>query len=213
MRARASPIFNMTGRSKRPDAALGFRAHSGWACAILAAGDRNKITIVARRRITLCDPRIEGSKQPFHEAEPMSFEDARAYIARCTKSTERLARDSFATLQAEAEAAGFRIAGVCQMTASPRALPDLRAILASHALIHAAEGEFYREALARAAETAKLAAGRIREKDAPTWTASQLGISEAALRERLSALGKALGPPWGADEKLATMAAWAVLAG
>jgi hypothetical protein len=160
--------------------------------------------ILARRRVQLCDPKIEGSKQPFHHAEPMPFAKAQAFIARCMASSDALARAAVAAFDA-------KIAGVCILTASGRPLPDLRGILASHAAIHAAEGEFYRDALARACEEAKLKVNRLKERDAAIWAAARFG--EAAVKTRLAALGKALGPPWGADEKLATLGAWLTLAG
>lgn len=203
----------MTGTSKGRKAALGFRAHSGWACAMLVAGTKSGIEIIDRRHIELCDPKIEGSKQPFHYAEPMPFAKAESYIARCMKATDTLAHDAVAVLRAIADEKGLRLAGVCLTAASGRALPDLRGILASHTLIHAAEGEFYRDALARATEAAKLKISRVKENEAAVWTAARLGLGEGELRERLVEIGKFLGPPWSADEKFATMAAWLVLAG
>jgi len=192
----------MTGTGKgRKRLALGFRSHSGWAAAILLSED---LEVVARERVVLCDPKIEGSKQPFHHAEPMPFAKAEAFIARCTASSDALARGALAKFDG-------RIVGACILTASGRPLPDLRGILASHAAIHAAEGEFYRDALARACEAAKLKVNRLKERDAMVWAASRLG--ESVVKSRLAALGQALGPPWSADEKLATVGAWLTLAG
>jgi hypothetical protein len=202
----------MTGTLKGRKAAVGLRTHSGWACAVIVAGTRDGIEIVDRRRIELCDPKIPGAKQPFHEAEPMPFAKAESFIARCTKATNSLARDGIASLRDVAWERRLRLSRVCVTAASGRTLPDLRGILVSHALIHAAEGEFYRDALVRAAEEAKLKVSRLKEKDAIVWTAARLDIDEAKFREKLSAMGKLLGPPWSVDEKLAAMAAWLALA-
>jgi hypothetical protein len=79
---------------------------------------------------------------------------------------------------------------------SGRPLPELAAILASHALIHTAEGELFRDALVWAARECGLPVTGVREK----------GLNAAALK-RLDALGKALGPPWTQDQKYATLAA------
>ncbi|HTQ13950.1 MAG TPA: hypothetical protein VMH86_08735 [Rhizomicrobium sp.] len=200
-------------RSSRPEgrAALGFRTHSGWAAAIVLTGTPKNPRIALRRRIELCDPSIEGSKQPFHHAEPMPFPKAKDFIARCAKSTDALARSSVAALVTASD--GAAPGGACILAAAGRPLPDLRAILASHALIHTAEGEFYRDALARACGELNVKAGRLGERDAASWTASRLGIPEGELKARLVEMGRALGPPWTADEKLATMGAWLVLAG
>lgn len=203
----------MTRRSSGQSAALGFRAHSGWAWAILLAGSEEAIEILDRRRIELCDPRIPGSKQPFHEAEPMAFPKAEAHIARCATSTDALAKGALNDLLAVARRMNAKLIGACVLTASGRPLPDLRAILASHSLIHAAEGEFYRDALARACKAAKIKVGRLKEKEAALWTAERLGIAEGALKTKIANIGKTLGPPWTSDEKLATLAGLAGSAG
>ena len=179
---------------------------------MLVAGNRKDISVIERRRVALCDPSMEGSKQPFHHAEPMPFDEAKTYIARCARATDLLADAALAALRTRAKEQGVSVAGACVITASDRALPDLAAILGSHALIHAAEGAFYRDALARAVERAALKTSRLKEREALVWTASRLGTSESALRDKLVAIGKPLGPPWGADEKLATLAGWLILA-
>lgn len=193
-------------------AALGVRAHSGWAAVILLAGTKAEPEIVERRHISLCDPKIAGSKQPFHEAEPMPFAKAKAYIGRCTASTARMADGAVKELRSAAKMYGLAMDSCGILTSSARALPDLKSILASHALIHAAEGEFYRDAIAEACERAEIAVTRIREREIADWTASHIGITDTELRERIGAMGKALGPPWTADEKLSAMIAWLVLA-
>ena len=203
----------MIAISKAPDrrrAALGVRAHSGWAAAILLAGPADAPQILDRRRIALCDPAIEGSKQPFHHAEPMDFADAESFIAECARSSEKHARKALDQLIALAKAHRCRIGGCGIVAASGRVLPDLRSILASHALIHAAEGEFYRGAFARACERETIAVSRVREREIESWTASRVG--EKNLKTAIVAMGKALGPPWTADEKLSTMIAWLALA-
>jgi hypothetical protein len=200
----------MPGRESR--AALGLRTHSGWTAAILACGSADKVDVIERRRIELCDPAIEGSKQPFHHAEPMTFARADAFLGRCRKSTDALAASAITALIDCAGERKLRLVGCGVLSASGRALPSLKEVLASHALIHAAEGEFYRDALAQAATHAKLPVTRIREREALRQAADQLRRPEAKLKEKLASLGKSLGPPWTEDQKLATLAAWILLA-
>jgi hypothetical protein len=205
----------MTGRSKAlktSRAALGVRAHSGWAAVILLGGTVDAPRIVERRRIELCDPAIEGSKQPFHQAEPWKLDRAAAYIDRCTKSSRALSGSALGSLLVIAGREELNVAGCCVLTASGRALPDLAKILASHSLIHAAEGEFYRDVVAYACGKRKIAVSRAKERDVMTWTSARLSVSEATLKAKIDALGKPLGPPWTADQKLATAAALLVLA-
>jgi hypothetical protein len=202
----------MTGASKVRKAALGFRSHSGWACAILLGGPKTGPRIIVRRRVTLCDPSIVGSKQPFHEAEHMAFPRAAAFIEKCTASSAALAHRELKDLASAAKSSGVEIVGCGLTTASGRPLPDLKAVLASHSLIHAAEGEFYRNALARACERTGIKVSRVKEREVAIWTAARLNMTDGTLKAQLAEWGKSLGPPWTADEKLATMAAWLALA-
>ncbi|MBV9541472.1 MAG: hypothetical protein JO167_09395 [Alphaproteobacteria bacterium] len=195
----------MTARSKGPEkATLGVRSHSGWAAYVVLAGNAEAPDILARGRMTLCDPAIPGSKQPFHEAEPMPFAQAQKYIARCTASSAKLATKAIAAL-------GHDISACCVLTASGRPLPDLKGILASHANIHAAEGEFYRDAVAHACAKQNIAVRRVRERDMEAELQT-LPISVNAAKAKLAEFGKALGSPWTADEKLSALGAWLLLA-
>jgi hypothetical protein len=87
----------------------------------------------------------------------------------------------------------------------------LEAILRSHPLIHAAEGELYREAVARASEELGMRVLRIPARDLQTRAAKALGMDANALRARLAALGKASGRPWGAEQRECALAAWMAL--
>jgi hypothetical protein len=196
----------MTGRSKVPDAALGVRSHSGWAAWCVLAGDPAAPDILARGRMQLCDPAAPGAKQPFHHAEPMPFAGAEAFVARCRADTAARADQALAAIAALA-----RINICCVLTASGRPLPDLRGILASHAFIHAAEGEFYRDAVAGACRRGGIAVHRLRERDVETELQA-LPVEPAKVRLRRAQFGKRLGPPWTSDEKLSALGAWLMLA-
>ena len=65
--------------------------------------------------------------------------------------------------------------------------------------------------MAAACEGADIAVLRVRERDALQQASDQIGLSESALTERLISLGKAFGPPWPADQKLAALGAWLAL--
>ena len=203
----------MAGTAKSRKAALGFRTHSGWASAILAAGRGSMIEILDRRQFALCDSEVEGSKQPFHAAEPMPIVQAESHLALCRNATAVLAQEAIETARTICERQSVRLSGICVITASGRTLPDLAAILASHALIHAAEGEFYRDALQEAAKALDVKTTRLKAADALAHVAEQLDTGEAAVTKALTELGKTIGRPWTSDEKLATLAAWSLLAG
>lgn len=193
--------------------ALGLRAHSGWAALVALAGSPESPVVVDRRRIELADAAIVGSKQPYHEAEGRKPREAERLLARCMDSSRALARDGLREVVDELRARDHQVAGCGVLLGSGRALPaDVHRILASHALIHAAEGEMYRDVLVRAAEHLSLRVTGVRERDILTRASEDTGRPGAELQRRVAEMGRPLGPPWRQDEKLATLAAWVVLA-
>jgi hypothetical protein len=52
----------------------------------------------------------------------------------------------------------------------------------------------------------------IREKELFETASEAFSIQVAGLKRRVAAFGKALGPPWSQDEKLAALGAWLTLA-
>ena len=197
-----------------PACALGLRVHSGWAALVAVSPRRGVPEVVLRRRLEIADPAIEGSRQPYHEAEGMPLDRASRYLARCEAASRRLATAGLREASALLAHEGGRAAKSCGiLLASGRALPDLAGILASHALIHTADGVHFRDALASASETLGLRVVRTREKEVAAEVAGRSGLSEREVSARVAALRKDLGPPWTADEKLATLAAWRALPG
>ena len=191
---------------KRP-AALGFRVHSGWAAMVAISGPVVRPVVVLRRRIELI---VGGWKQPYHEAEPMTLNEASAHIDACATAafaaTEKSMRDALAELTAH------DVKNACILTASGRPLPDLPAILRSHALIHTAEGEFFRSAVRAACDSRGLVHLQVKERDLWAEAARVLGRSREELQSTVEAFKKDLGPPWQQDQKLAALAAWVMLA-
>ena len=123
----------------------------------------------------------------------------------------RLGREAVARAVGDLRARGHEIAGCGILLSSGRPLTTLEATLASHALIHTAEGELFRQALARAGEACGLAVRGVKEREVFERGAVELGMPAAELQQRVAELGRRLGPPWRQDEKLAALVAWLVL--
>jgi hypothetical protein len=193
-------------------AALGLRAHSGWAAAVAVAGSPAAPTVVDRRRLEIADPKDADAKQPYHAAEGLALGDAERLVGRCTKASQRLARIALGDMLAGLRESGHRVVGCGVLVGSGRALPDLAGILASHALIHAAEGQMFRDLLAEAGRHHALAVVEMRERELIARCTADLGLAADELTRRLAEMGRSLGPPWRQDEKLATLAAWLALA-
>jgi hypothetical protein len=189
-------------------AAFGFRSHSGWAVLVAVAGSAREPTMVVRRRIELSR---RTPRQPFHAAEGRPFAAAEALIRRSTDEATALAEAAVRTAVAEVRAAGHEPVAGGVLLAAGRPLPGLRDILASHALIHAAEGELFREVLREAIRGSGLRVTESKERDLDEQAAQGLGLAADAIKRRLAEWGKTLGPPWTQDEKRASLMAWLTL--
>ncbi len=190
-------------------AAFGFRAHSGWAVMIALAAPMAAPIILRRCRIELADRGIAGSVQPYHAAQRMPLNGAETYLRSCAETTAAMAKR--AVRNALAELTDYEVKGACVLLAAGRRLPGLADILASHAMIHTAEGEFYRVALRDACTSCGLTEIGVRERDLMTEATRALGRSAEDLQRALAGFGKAVGAPWRQDEKLSALAAWLVL--
>jgi hypothetical protein len=194
------------------DAALGMRAHSGWATLAVIAGPVRAPAVIERGRIDLVDSGVPGARQPYHAAA-MEPGEAAAIVRRCTEEAERLALQALRATIKRLRAAGHDVVGCAILAGSGRPLTTLAQILASHALIHTAEGELFRNALRHAGERCELLITEVREHELYERAALQLGLSGDELRERMTEFGRTIGPPWRQDEKNAALAAWMALDG
>jgi hypothetical protein len=193
------------------NAAVGFRAHSGWSVLVAVSLEGRGPVVLRRGRVELVEAFRREFKQPYHSAEKMPFEEGREFISRVKAEAEQMARRALEQTQAELEKDGLRLMACGLLVASGRPLPDLQIILASHALIHTAEGELFREALAEACQSCELRVFRVKEKQVVGEAARMLRTTEAAVLKRVTALGGPLGSPWAQDEKFAALAAWLTL--
>lgn len=172
-------------------AAVGFRAHSGWAVAVTVAGGE----AIDRRRIEICDCLMPGSAQPYHHVARRPLAEAERFLKQCAEISTAMAEAAVRRLVADLAVSGYRASGCTILLGSGRPLGELSKTLASHPLIHTAEGEFYRDALREGCRRCGLAVNGIKERDLCSR------LDEAA------GLGKKLGPPWRQDEKLCALAA------
>jgi hypothetical protein len=196
-------------------AAFGWRVHSGWAALIAVAGPLAAPAVLERRRIELADRTTPGGTQPFHAARLLPLEEARRLVGRSLEGATRLASVALAAAAGELRRKGIEVIACGLIQSSARPLPELAAVLASHALVHTAEGELFRDALAAAAAAQGLPVLRVKERDLLHRCAARVAAATGAaggVERRLAEMGRALGPPWRQDEKLATVAAWLALA-
>ena len=166
--------------------AVGFRCHSGWTALVVVSGSPSSPVVLDRRRVELLDRSLP--RQPYHAVAegglPESVIDAVAFAARgaAARALQSVGR---------ADAVG--------VVASERRIPPgLDQVLASHALLHAAEGQLFERAVIEAAADAGLLVHVTEPKS--------IKVSAA-----VEGLRGSIGAPWQKDHKWATTAALAAL--
>lgn len=192
-----------------PDAALGFRAKSGWATVVLLTGPASTPSLVERGRVALSDPAVPQSRQPYHADTGVAQTDE-AVLARLTRIVEGCARRSIAELVGRHRAAGYRLLGagiVVGSDAPPERLAN------PHIRAHACEGRLFRTALEAGLEDCVVSHTVVVERSLYPKAAAALRQSEAGLKQAVTALGRGRVPSWRLDDKAAALAAWLVLAG
>jgi hypothetical protein len=206
-------------------AVVGAADHAGWANLVTVgvSGERGgrhpgPPIIVDRRRCTLLDPELP--RQPYHAAEGVPAGEAEALVARVVTAAREGARSALAALVDDVARAGsepgrWTLAALTVRANGARSLPDTVAgVLASHAAMHAAEGQLYRDALAEAAADMGLDVVVHARDDtqAIAEAAAALGTDADTVAQVVAALGSAVGPPWRKEHRLAAAAALAELA-
>ena len=193
-------------------AAIGIRTHSGWGALVAVSNSAGSVEVVERRRVAIATPGTPEAKQPYHFAESLELPEAERFLGNCFAASKRLASTALADVVSELRGRQYHIPGSAVLLGSGRPLPPLSKILASHALIHAAEGEFFRQAFSKACEGLDLVVTGFRERDLDECVLTTFGKAAAQTQRQFSTLGRFLGPPWTKDQKTAALAALVVLA-
>jgi hypothetical protein len=196
------------GENPMKQAALGFRVHSGWTALVAVAVEKGLPCVLARSRPHLVETFTYEFRQPFHSAEEMAFNKASEFISRMQKEAQDFAYRIIHETQSDLQKQGYKLNRAGLLLASGKPLPALDKILVSHALIHTADGELFREALLHAGARCGLGMNCIKEKELLDRAAEAFCLKPDALLRRVTELGRPHGAPWSQDEKFATLAAW-----
>jgi hypothetical protein len=191
-------------------AAVGFRVHSGWTALVAVSLEESVPTVLSRQRLQLVKTFSYKFRQPFHTAGTMRFEGASKFISGIRKEAEHIAYGSLRAVQLDLKKLGYQLDRVGLLLASGKALPELEKILQSHALIHTADGELFRQALRRASTRCGLQVICTKERELLEQCMEAFSLKPRELLQRVTELGRSFGSPWSQDEKLATLAAWLV---
>jgi hypothetical protein len=189
-------------------AAIGFRVHSGWAAVVAVCVEKGVPVVLARQRVHLVETFSYEFRQPYHTAEKMLAGQAVDFVTRMQAEARRLAYGAIRELESRTQEQGVKLTRCGLLLASGRPLPALEKILASHALIHTADGELFREALLHASARCGLKEFTIKEKELLDRAGEVFRARPKELMHRVTELGRSLGAPWSQDEKFATLVAW-----
>jgi hypothetical protein len=192
--------------------AFGMKAHSGWAALVVLGKRGGELQVVDRRRMELVEKdEAAWSKQPYHAAQHLKPAAARDLVERGIKTTHRIAVREIRAAEQRARNAGHEVAAWGVLTVDPMPGWTVDEILAVHFRMHKAEGVLFRDALVRASSECGLKCVEILEKQLDERAERTLATPLSTLRETLAALGKSVGPPWGKDQKDASLAAMIAL--
>ncbi|MFY9608280.1 MAG: hypothetical protein WAU45_06640 [Blastocatellia bacterium] len=193
---------------KTVQVAVGFRVKSGRAIAVVLAGPSGSPQVLARREISLCDPAVPDSIQPYHAALELPKRKASKVIEGLLKVVQRATQASVKALLNEWRAPGYEVGCAGLVVGS---LVDPASIRNDHIRAHALEGQLFRTAVEDALRAKGMSSLAIPERDVYSKGAAALGRSEDELKRAASELGRAVAGSWRADEKTATLAAWMAL--
>ena len=168
-------------------AALGFRSKTGRAVLVALGGGLDSPRLLLRREIALSAPEAPATFQPYHSVMELPWADAVAAATATESIIEDVATAATRDLIAE--------------------LGKLGRIGNRHMRSHAAEGILFRRVLEVAATRNDLPAGSYSDRDVESIGCERIAWPPAKLKALMLALGRAAGPPWRADERLAATAA------
>jgi len=179
---------------------------------VALSGDTDSVEVVDRRRIVTVGSGIPGASQPYHYAAKLTLPEAERHLATCAAVSEQLALAEIEAVIRELDGRHYRIAGSAILLASGRPLPSLAKLLASHPMIHTAEGEFFRNAASKACEGLGISVLAIRERELAHQAKEAFGNAATRVQRQISNVGRSIGPPWTKDQKNAALAASLILA-
>jgi hypothetical protein len=189
------------------EAAVGVATHSGWAVAVTAGLDEDgRLAVLDRCKVTLIDEDLP--RMAYHAAADLDPAAADRLVASVDASIVECSRAVLRDLVASGGSAS--VTGVA-VIGEPRHIPSVPEVLASHARMHASEGEQYRRGIVEAANDLELPVLRIGADALSSRVTDVLGWTAERTERELAAVRATLGPPWQADHKQAALAALVVL--
>jgi hypothetical protein len=182
------------------NAAIGFRAKTGRAIAVVITRQAGAPSFVWRGEISLVDPEVQTTHGPYHEVMELPWSDAQVAVKKLVTLIESAAAKAVRNVIAEMRSTGVEIKAAVVVGSAQKSLDRIGNF---HIRAHAAEGILFRRVLELAAEKNHLTCAAFAERE--------LSGELTSLAAMMKTLGRAAGPPWRMDERLAATAAWIAL--
>ena len=192
----------------KTNAAIGLKAKTGRAIAVVLSGPRDSPQLVSRSEISLTDPHVPATFQPYHEVMELPWVEAQRKVKPFVRAIEKVAAKALTQLIHELRAQGLIVCGAGIVGSLDR---DLAKIGNYHIRAHAAEGMLFRQVLEHAAQSNKLTHRTFTEKTLASHAPTELQLTVAQLNKQLKIIGQDAGPPWRTDQRTAATAAWMIL--
>ncbi|HZN55800.1 MAG TPA: hypothetical protein VFB67_10825 [Candidatus Polarisedimenticolaceae bacterium] len=184
--------------------AFGLKAHSGWAALVALGARGSELLVVDRRRLEIVRAGdAPWAKQPYHAAEDLPSAEARDVVRRGVEAARVGAVRELRAALKRADDAGHEVAACGVLVGAPMPEWSVDEIVAVHFRMHKAEGALFRNVLIDAAKSLELRVFEVPERS----------LGAMSERSAVASIGKAVGPPWGVDQKDAALAALIALRG
>ena len=198
----------MLQTDRRQRAVIGLRVKSGWATAVLLTGPIEAPVVHDAAVIELSDPMVLLSKQPYHAGMGVARKEGPA-LDRLLASINAYSQRSLAallnrygTISDSLPEAGLVVGSDCDPTT----------ITNPHIRVHAAEGRLFRTVVEQALAHSGIPSSTFVESMLLAHAARVLRRSPAQLKEAVARLRPVAAERWRAEEKVAALAAWLLLA-
>jgi hypothetical protein len=189
-------------------AVLGLKSHSGWAALVVLGTAGGDLHVIDRRRIELVKEGDAGwAKQPYHAAEHLRPETARDVVKRGVAAARQIAAREIRAVVQRTQAAKHEIAACAVLVGDPMPSWSVDEILAVHFRMHKAEGALFQGVLGAAARTCGITLVAVPVKQLAAQARTTFGPRTSKILAQIALLGRSVGPPWGKDQKEATLAA------
>jgi hypothetical protein len=187
------------------DAVVGVVAKTGSAVAVTVTDWVDDPSLADRRSLSLCPDGTE--RFVYHAAQDLrdNGRAARDFVQRCERAIARRTCTAVDALLRELRRNDVLVVrGAIVSADKPFATLGLDRVLASHALVHGAEGNLYRSVVVDAFDRHGIAIEPIPR--------SEVAGRAPGTDSVIAAIGRAAGPPWRKEHKDATLAALAAAA-